>query len=128
MRSVLKQASLILAVGVAILLPGTASAGFIGNTIGAEPRYPDIGTVFCCTTNALVGAGIEYPFGSFAPQYAGLGQIQWDLNDASLTNTYNNAANYSPASFNGWHFFDVFGTIDAITGVSINGVTNLAGV
>lgn len=113
--------------GLLIMWAGTASAGFLGHTIAAEPRFPNIGTVFCCTTNALVGAGIEYPFGSFAPQYAGLGQVQWDLDDDSLTNTYNNAANYQSASFNGYHFFDVFATIDTITGVSINAVTNLAG-
>ncbi|MSP40318.1 MAG: VPLPA-CTERM sorting domain-containing protein [Deltaproteobacteria bacterium] len=103
---------------------GTAQAGLIGRTIGVETLFPTIGTVCCGSGTAVVGAGVEFPTGTF-PDYNPNAFV--DVSDLQIDYGQTEGTFYSPATFNGLRFFDVLGTIPDIIGVSINGATNLAG-
>jgi hypothetical protein len=121
MRSSLK----IFLAGVCMLAGmGTARAGFIGFTIGVETQFPTLGTVCCGSGSAVVGSGIEFPTGSF-PNYNSNAFI--DVGDLQIDYGQTAATTYTSGAFNGFRFFDTLGTIAPITGVSINGATNLAG-
>lgn len=105
------------------LVSSYAQAGFLGQTVNVEYLFPDISTVFNGNSvNVVVGAGTEisnFPVGD--------PRTNIDLSDTNIGITYNSAASWTGTSFNGEHFFDVFAAIDAITGVSINNATNMAG-
>jgi PEP-CTERM motif len=102
----------------------SAQAGFIGFTVRMETQFPTIGAICCGALDALVGAGVEAPPGTF-PSYNP--QAYVDIRDAQIEYGQTGGTGYVPASFNGFHFFDVFGAIDDIIGVSIDASTNLAG-
>lgn len=102
----------------------TAQAGMIGFTMGVEPNYPAMGATGYGGGTAVVGAGIEFPEGSF-PDYNLSSYV--DFSDLQIEYGQIGGTNYSPADFNGFHFFDALGALAPITGVTINGATNLAG-
>lgn len=108
---------------VLALAAGSAHAGFLGQTVNVEYLFPNISTVWNSnSTNVLVGSGTElngFPVGD--------PRANVDLGNNTIDFTYNSAGSWSGASFNGVHFFDVFAAIDTITGVSINGATNMTG-
>lgn len=106
------------------LAAGNASAGLLGNTLGVETQHPAIGSVCCGAANVVVGAGVELPPGSF-PVYNSAAFV--DASDTQIEYGQARGSNYTPAAFNGFHFFDVFATIDDIVGVSIDPSTNLSG-
>jgi len=104
---------------------GTAQAGFLGFTIGVDPRFPTQGAIYCCSGTAVVGAGVEFPAGGLL---AGYNQNAFvDVSDLQIDYGQTGATSYTAAAFNGFHFYDALSTIAPITGVTINGATNLAG-
>jgi hypothetical protein len=112
-----------------LALAGNASAGLLGHTLGVEALFPDIGTVCCgggppVSANVVVGAGVELPVGSF-PTYNANAFV--DASDLQIEYGQTAETPYGVATFNGFHFFDVFATIDDIVGVSIDPSTNLSG-
>lgn len=121
MRSSLK----ILFAGVCVLFGmGTAQAGFMGFTIGVDTQFPTQGVICCGSGTAVVGAGVEFPAGSF-PTYNANAFV--DVGDLQIDYGQTGATTYTGAAFNGFRFYDALGTIAPITGVTINGATNLAG-
>jgi hypothetical protein len=108
----------------AVGLVGNAQAGFMGLTVRMETQYPTIGAICCGALDALVTAGVEAPPGTF-PSYNQ--QAYVDIGDTTIEYGQTGGTNYVSATFNGFHFFDVFGTIDDIVGVSIDAATNLPG-
>jgi hypothetical protein len=103
---------------------GTASAGFIGNSIGVQTQFPTQGAVCCGSGVAVVGAGIEFPTGSF-PSYNANAFV--DVSDFQIDYGQTAGTSYTVATFNGFRFYDALNAIAPIVGVSINGATNLAG-
>ena len=94
-----------------VCLSGTpASAGFLGHTVDADYRNPDLNSFYEDYPNAVVGAGVEF---------LALGFINVDLTDTDIKFSYVGTSQFGPATFNGMVFFDVLGTIDAITGVEV---------
>ena len=121
MRSSLK----VLFAGACLLVGmGTASAGFMGFTIGVQTQYPTQGAVCCGSGVAVVGPGIEFPTGSF-PSYNAHAFV--DVSDLQIDYGQTAGTVYTSAAFNGFRFYDALGAIAPIIGVSINGATNLAG-
>ena len=113
--------------GLAIALAftsGTATAGFLGKTIGVETQFPTQGAICCGAGNAVVGAGVEFAPGSF-PSYNSLAYV--DIGDTTVEYGQTGGTFYTVAAFNGFRFFDVFLTIDPITSVTIDPSTNLTG-
>lgn len=103
---------------------GAAQAGLAGQTVRVETQYPNQGAVCCGAANVVVGAGVELPTSSF-PSYNSHAYV--DLADTRIEYGQTAGTFYSIATFNGFHFFDVLGTIDAITAVSIDPATDLFG-
>jgi len=103
---------------------GTAQAGllFDGETIRLTYEFPAVGSIFD-TRTFVVGAGVEAPaFPTGDPR------TNTDFSDMNITSIFVSASSWTGASFNGYHVFDLNGTIPAITSVLINPATNMAGL
>ena len=107
-----------------LLITSNANAGFIGETIGVQTQFPSQGSVCCGAGSAVVTAGVEFAPGSF-PSYNSAAYVNVD--DFTIEYGQTGGTFYTSAAFNGFRFFDIFETINAIVGVSIDGATNLAG-
>ncbi len=84
--------------------------------------FPSLGT-HVDTRNFVVGAGVEAPlFPTLDPR------TNIDISDTNIFVTYNSSGTWYTVPFNGFDLFDSAGTVPAITGVTINGVTNLGGL
>jgi hypothetical protein len=80
--------------------------------------FPNTSTVFTPATNVTVGPGVELL------NFAGLADI--DFSDSNILITLTRDAQVNIAAFDGFKFFDVFGTIpDNLTAV-VNPATNYA--
>ena len=108
----------------AAVLTAQAQAGFLGQTVRIETQFPTIGAVCCGAGNFLVGAGVEAPPGTF-PAYNSA--EYFDIADGQITAGQTGGTSYTGAAFNGFHFFDVFATIAAITSVTVDAATTLSG-
>jgi len=103
-----------------VLFTLPARAGFIGNTVHAEYLFPDTSSVFMDLGDASVGAGPEFSF-SFDSD------ITVDFSDTNIAITIlNGNSSFNAASFNGFHFFDVFAAIDPITNVALTSTNNFS--
>jgi hypothetical protein len=80
---------------------------------------PNTSAVLAGPNNTVVGPGLE--FGS----YAGLANI--DISDTNILITLTLDAALNNVAFDGFRFFDVNGTIPAITSVTLSAATNYAG-
>lgn len=120
----MKFSALLKGLLVAVMAVSTsAHAGLLeGKTIGYQYLYPDL-----VTTNAWYGAG-NYVVG--AGVEANGNNVATDFSDTNITVDFNFSAVWCGCgeSFNGVRYFDVNNTIADITGVTINGLTNLAGL
>lgn len=110
-----------------------AQAGLLGADVNVSWYFPDMGTFFCDSGDAVVGGGVEYPSNcdGFAPTSIDIGD-----EDVVISAT----AGYSAATFNGFllsvlsgpsivsALVDVGGTILASVEVTTEGLwVNLAG-
>jgi hypothetical protein len=96
-----------------------AHAGFLGQAVEARaffPALPPGNSTNGGPVTAVVGAGVEFANGAFTPFFG----PSFDFSDTSIA-IVQTATGHQSAAFNGWQFFDVNGTIDDITGVSIAG-------
>ena len=94
-----------------------AQAGYSGNTVQARAYFPALppgSTTNGGPVNAVVGAGVEFTNGMFAPFFG----PSFDFADTTITITHA-ATGHSSTTFNGYGFFDVFAGIDNIVGVDI---------
>lgn len=103
-------------IAASLAISAAANAGYLGQTVQATASFP---TLVAPSTTAgpiisVVGAGVEFSNGQFTPFFG----PSFDFADTTITITHTLTA-HSSASFNGYTFFDVFSTIDAIIGVSI---------
>jgi len=113
----------VLALAVAAAIPAHATL-LDGQTVRVTYEYPVIGTVFSgASYDVLVGPGVEIA----AFPTPGDNVTSVDLSDTNILVGYNSNATFLPASFNGFHVFDAFGTIPAFTSVSINPASTLVG-
>jgi hypothetical protein len=101
----------------ALLISYQAYAGFLGNTLDADYLFPTDGTVFDTMSNQVVRAGPEWNFQS----------ISIDASDTMITLTRAEPIRFTPGSFNGFSFTDVFGTIADIISVTVDASTTIAG-
>jgi len=105
----------------ACLFGATAKASPIlnGQVVQTTYLFPDTSTVFTAPTNAVVGAGVELS------NFAGLADV--DFSDSNILITLTRNAQVNNVAFDGFKFFDVFGTIpDNLTAV-LNPATTYAG-
>jgi hypothetical protein len=114
---------LVITLSLLAFVASSAFAGqlFDGQTVQLTYEYPALGVAFD-TTTLVVGPGAE--IGGFP---AGDARTAFDFSDTNIYVTYLSDGTWSIAAFNGWHVFDVNGTIPAITSVTVNGATNMAG-
>jgi hypothetical protein len=101
---------------LAACVPDPAWAGFLGNTVNIQVRSPDIGTVSHDFGNYVVGSGIER-----------LDIPAFDLTDTTISIFSLGPIQFGSTAFSGYSFTDAFGTIPAITNVSVDSRTNLPG-
>jgi hypothetical protein len=105
----------------AAVFAGQASAStFLGNTIDACAGFSSgpCGTagnaVESSHVQAVVGAGIEFSNGQFGAFHG----PSFDFDSTTITIT-TASVGHSGGTFNGYSFFDVFASIDPITGVTV---------
>lgn len=111
------------AVAACALLAASASqAGFVGNTVHADFRYPTVGAGFYDYGNAVVGAGVEFAAA------ANTNYLFFDLTDTTITiGASPGTVGFASGAFNGFGFDDVLSAIDDIVSVSIDATTSLSG-
>ncbi|MBI5256572.1 MAG: PEP-CTERM sorting domain-containing protein [Burkholderiales bacterium] len=120
----MKLSWLAVATGLATALaavPATA-APLWGSTVNYQYFVPSLVNPYGGASNGnyVVGAGVEVPHVLF-----GVGTM--DITANQLIVDFSIATQFGFAPFNGFVLSDVLGAIDAITGVSIDPTTNMAG-
>ncbi len=98
------------------LISGSASAGFVNQTVGAEWLSPDNSTVVSGPVTAVVVGGntVEFPTGSL-----GIPGGSYDFKDAKITISEAATGQFPGAAFYGVRFFDALGAIPDFTNVAI---------
>ena len=105
------------------VLPAVVEATpiLLGQTVRATYEFDDLGELYAGPVDVVVGPPVELPnFALFADV---------DLSDTNILFAANRHAGVNDVNFDGFHFFDVLGTIPAFTslGVSLNPATNYEG-
>ena len=119
----LRQPGRVLLMFVLALGSTLASAQLTGQTVRAQYYYPDLSAPLSPPADSVVGAGVEVTnFPVVDPRT----NIDYSAN--SIRITYNSSALWTSAAFSGIVFSDLNGTIPAITGVTLNAATNMAGL
>ena len=119
-KSAMRSLSRILvAMGVLLGFAGAADASPIlaGQTIQMTYRFPTINDVIS-TTTSVVGPAIEWS--NF------IGEVSVDASDTNIRFQFLSTSSWAPATFSGFGFFNVNGTIPGFAGVTLNS-TNMAG-
>jgi hypothetical protein len=101
-----------------LALPGQAAL-LNGQTVRLTYEFPNQGTVWNGNTHdLLVGPGFEilgFPVGD--------PRTNIDFSDTNIYVTFNSSAQWNSTSFNGFHVYDLNGTIPAFTIVTLNPAT-----
>lgn len=119
----MKIKSLVIALAAVLGVAGSANAALLeGKTVRYQYHYPLITSNYSNAANGnyVVGPGVEVSNISD-------GRGTMDISDTNLYVDFSNQSAWNGNTFNGFEIIDIFGTIDAFTGVSINAVSNLAG-
>lgn len=112
--------TLLAATAIATVFSAPASALLVGNSVGIQYLFPDITTVYEDLGSNLVGTDGPTPF---------TGYFDFSFTDATATaSAFQFASSWTTTSFNGFRLYDLNGTIDAISSVTINPVSNMAGL
>ncbi len=116
----MKHFAILAATALATAVAAPASAGLVGQTIGIEYIFPDITTVYQDLGSNLVGTDGPTTF----PGY-----FDFSFTDSSvITSNFQFASNWTVTDFNGFHLYDFNGTAPAFTSVTINSLSNMAGL
>jgi len=109
---------------IVVGVPRTSAAAplFDGQTVRLTYEFPSLGSIFD-TRTFVVGAGIEAT--NFPTADA---RTNIDFSDTNILVDFLSSGTWTSTAFNGFHVFDLNGTIPAFTSVSINPVTNFAGL
>ena len=114
-----------LLVGTLWAVPNAHAALLDGKTVSFTYLFPDIDTISGSPADGLylVGPGVEILNG-FCCGFEGT----LDFSDTNLLAAFHDQAFYTPTGgFNGFRISDVFGSIDPITSVTVNALTDLPG-
>jgi hypothetical protein len=110
---------MLVAASLAAAAPASATL-LLGQTVEMTYLYPDTSVYDGPYDNVVGTTGTTLFYGVTAATPS----------DTALTITLpglSGATNYAGAGFNGIWLTDIFGTIDAFTSVTVNGLTNVAG-
>ena len=112
MKKIIKSCLVLAALAVS----GLANAGYLGQSVQTFASFPTLvgPSVTGGPVTSVVGAGVEFSNGQFGAFFG----PTFDFADTTITITHAQTS-HSSATFNGYTFFDVFSTIDAITNVTI---------
>ena len=77
--------------------PALGATDFTGSSVTVSLLYPDISTTYAGPVSAVVGPGVEFGQGAFAPARGSL-----DIGANTLTYSANVGGQYSQAGFNGF--------------------------
>ena len=104
------------------LLSTAHAALFLGTTVNYQYYFPNSSSPYpnADNGNKLVGPGVE--ISNFVD-----GRGTMDISDTNIFMVFTSASGFSGSAFNGWVLSDLINNVPAITGVSINGATNLVG-
>jgi hypothetical protein len=116
----MKVRYIVLLMALALMVAPPAHASLMsGQTVRLTYEFPSIGTIYNGNTHdLLVGAGVEisgFPTGD--------PRTNIDFSDTNIFVTYNSTGTWTGTSFNGFHVFDLNGTIPAFTSVVLNAAT-----
>ena len=132
MRSKKIYSSVILTAIIALAFCGNVSAALLdGKTVNYQYLFSDISTPYADAGNGdyVVGSGIEITNianGAFYNQIPFYGTI--DISDSNLYVDFMRGDTWMGVSFSGFRITDALGQINDFTSVSINPVTNMAGL
>jgi hypothetical protein len=114
------MAGALLASTIFVACPASA-ATLVGNRVGIQYIFPDLGTVYESLPANLVGTS--------GPTTGVAGGIfSLSFTDSSVTaSAFQFPSSWTSSSFNGFRLYDIDGTIAAFTGVTL-GATNMAGL
>ena len=117
--------SLLLAAVAAVsigLLSTAQAALFNGKTLNYQYYYPDLSSPYpgAANGNYVVGPGVE--INNFVDNRGTM-----DLSDTNIFMDFTDTSGFAGAAYNGWVLSDLINNVAPITGVTINGSTNLAG-
>ena len=108
------------ALGLAAAHPAAAQ-GLNGQPVTLDYLYPDQSSVRVAGgTQTVTPAGASYTF-------FGLGGVKVTPTQLIVTNLLGSTATYTAATFNGFHLLEVGASPSAITGVTVDPATNVAG-
>ena len=108
------------ALGLAAAHPAAAQ-GLNGQPVTLDDIYPDQNTVLAAGgTQTVTPAGASYTF-------FGLGGVKVTPTQLIVTNLFGSTLIYNAATFNGFHLLEVGASPSAITGVTVDPATNMAG-
>ena len=103
----------------ALATPASASL-LDGNSVGIQYLFPDSGTVFADLGSNLVGTD---PPTTFNPYF------DFVFTDTTASaSAFQQFATWSATAFNGFRLYDINGTIDAFTSVTIDSLSNMVGL
>lgn len=105
---------------IGILAASPALANWNGATIGAEYLFPNTGTLYDTDGTVVVGPG---PEGNLTEI-----QFSYDISGSQIILSNFTDGSWTPATFNGPHFFDALGDDADLTGVTVNPASNMAGL
>ncbi len=108
------------AIATAAIAAQASATVLLGNSVGIQYIFPDIVSVYQDLGSNLVGTDGPTAF----PGY-----FNFSFTDTTATTSdFQFSSSWTATDFNGFHLYDVNGTIAPITSVSINAVTNMVGL
>lgn len=98
-----------------------AAADFDGSTVNFQYYFPDSSSAYAFADNGdkVVGPGVEVTDMAFS--------ASMDISATNLLVDFSADTSWTSAAFNGWVLSDLTNNLSAITGVTINPLTNMSG-
>jgi len=104
--------------GAALLVTGSAHAQLSQGTLGFNYLFPDAGSLYYQST-----------FSTSSPETGFSGYFTTSATDHTITtSSFAFDSYWNPADFNGFEVYDYNGTIGAFTSVTIDPISNMAGL
>lgn len=107
----MKKLSLfIAALAASTAMPALAATTLTGSTVTATLLYPDQATIYSGPATAIVGSGVEFGPGTFAPAIG-----TFDIGANTISFFSNQSGSYGTAGFNGYRLDFAGRTITSLT-------------